>query len=99
MMRRVDGAPSRAVGQVGILILARTAAYVLGLATPVFLARRLTTDDFGTYREVLLIGFTIQSVFEVGLSSSLYYFLPSLNPMRGRAVTHSLAVLGSLGIL
>jgi O-antigen/teichoic acid export membrane protein len=84
------------LGNVGTLITARGFAYAFNIATPVLLARRLPTEQFGTYREVLLLGFTVASLLELGLPQSLYYFLPTNNPLRGRVVTQSLGVLVAL---
>ena len=61
------------------------------------LARLLTPEAFGTYKQFFLIAATLQLTGQLGLTQSLYYFLPRGGKERGAYVAQtflSLAVLG-----
>ncbi len=61
------------------LSLARLANYGLMLVSPIILARVLTVEDFGRYREFLLYGTVLQSLGGFAIYDSLLYFIPA-NP-------------------
>src|SRR5689334_1992002 len=59
------------------LSLARLANYGLMLVSPIILARVLTVEDFGRYREFLLYGTVLQSLGGFAIGDSLLYFIPA----------------------
>ena len=59
------------------LSLARLANYGLMLVSPIILARVLTVEDFGRYREFLLYGTVLQSLGGFVIGDSLLYFIPA----------------------
>lgn len=59
------------------LSLARLANYGLMLVSPIVLARVLTVEDFGRYREFLLYGTVLQSLGGFAIYDSLLYFIPA----------------------
>src|SRR4051812_6629109 len=70
---------SRHVGilkQAGPLMLGRGGATVLGFALPLILTRLLPQAEFGTYKQVWLVVTTACFMLQLGLSQSLYYFIP-----------------------
>lgn len=58
------------------LILARGASAVMTFAIPLCLARLLSTTDYGTYKQFVLVSRTLYAVLPFGVVQSLYYFLP-----------------------
>jgi O-antigen/teichoic acid export membrane protein len=66
------------------LSLARLANYGLMLVSPIILARVLTVEDFGRYREFLLYGTLLQAFGGFAIYDSLLYFIPAHpdNPWR-----------------
>ena len=59
------------------LSLARLANYGLMLVSPIVLARVLSVEDFGRYREFLLYGTVLQSLGGFAICDSLLYFIPA----------------------
>ncbi len=66
------------------LSLARLANYGLMLVSPIILARVLSVEDFGRYREFLLYGALLQAFGGFAIYDSLLYFIPAHpdNPWR-----------------
>jgi O-antigen/teichoic acid export membrane protein len=66
------------------LSLARLANYGLLLVSPIILARVLSVEDFGHYREFLLYGTLLQAFGGFAIYDSLLYFIPAHpdNPWR-----------------
>src|SRR5205823_9288521 len=54
---------------------------------------------FGTYKQFFLVSGTLLLVGQLGLTQSLYYFLPRGGAERGAYVTHTLIALALLGAL
>jgi O-antigen/teichoic acid export membrane protein len=91
---------ARAVlGQASPLVISRLASAALTFALPLVLVRLLDRDAFGTYKQFFLVGQTLLLVGQLGLTQSLYYFLPRGGAERGAYVTHALALLALLGAL
>ena len=90
------------IGQAGPLLLARGAATVLGFLLPLILARLLPQAQFGTYKQVWLVASTGYWMLQMGLTASLYYFIPRQDG-RGRAwYTQALcgvSLFGAIGAL
>jgi O-antigen/teichoic acid export membrane protein len=75
------GGPVRAgnkslIAQAGPLFLGRGGSTVLCLALPLLLTRLLPQAEYGTYKALFLVATTAFFVLQVGLSQSLYYFVP-----------------------
>ncbi|MGZ6143619.1 MAG: oligosaccharide flippase family protein [Myxococcales bacterium] len=68
--------PKGILGQAGPLMLGRGGATVLGFALPLILTRLLPQAEFGTYKQVWLVVTTACFMLQLGLSQSLYYFIP-----------------------
>jgi O-antigen/teichoic acid export membrane protein len=94
------GALMRAtLGQASPLVLARLCSAALTFALPLVLVRLLDPSAFGTYKQFFLIAQTLLLVGQLGLTQSLYYFLPRGGAERGAYVTHALVALSLLGAL
>jgi O-antigen/teichoic acid export membrane protein len=82
----------------------KATAYVLGFALPLLLVRRLSTDEFGLYKQVFLIVSTALTILPLGFSLSAYYFLPRESGERRNAIVFNVLcfnvlVGGVIGLL
>ena len=88
-----------ALGKSSPLVLARLGSAALTFALPLALVRLLEPEAFGTYKQFFLVAQTVLLIGQLGITQSLFYFLPRGGAERGayvvQAVT-SLAVLGAL---
>ncbi|TMB25927.1 MAG: hypothetical protein E6J61_23130 [Deltaproteobacteria bacterium] len=86
--------------QAGPLLVARGAATVLGFGLPLLLVRLLDQTSFGVYKQVWLVATSAFLMLQMGLTASLYYFLPRRDGNGAAYLTQSLAsvtVFGALG--
>src|SRR5262249_45465266 len=60
----------------GPLVLARFASAVVTTVVPLVLARAMAIAEYGTYKQLFLVGTTLTAIFTFGLPQSLYYFMP-----------------------
>lgn len=82
-----------------ILIIGRSLGMAAGFLVPVVLARTFNQHEFGTYKQLFLIYGTLFGIVQIGMSESLYYFLPRSREQAGRYVLNSVAVLTGMGLL
>jgi O-antigen/teichoic acid export membrane protein len=75
------------------LMAARAAAFAITFLTPIVLVRLFTQEEFGTYKQFLLVTYTFFSIAQIGFSESLFYFLPKRPDCAGRFVLNSLLIL------
>jgi O-antigen/teichoic acid export membrane protein len=80
------------------LLLARLGGAALTFAVPLVLARVLMPDSYGTFKQAWLLSQTLVLVFPMGLTQSLYYFLPRDPAGRDRYVAQALWVTAALGL-
>lgn len=95
---RTRKAASGLLGASSPLVGGRLVSAALTFALPLILARLLTPEAFGTYKQFFLIVMTLLMTGQLGLTQSLYYFLPRGGKERGSYITQtflSLLVLGS----
>jgi O-antigen/teichoic acid export membrane protein len=81
------------------LVAGRLVSAALTFALPLVLARLLTPEAFGTYKQFFLIISTVLLTGQLGLTQSLYYFLPRGGRERGAYVVQTLTTLTLLGAL
>ncbi|MGQ0505141.1 MAG: lipopolysaccharide biosynthesis protein [Myxococcaceae bacterium] len=70
------------LGRAGPLVLARLFAAGLTFAIPLVLARVLNLEDYGTYKQLILISTTLYMVLPFGMAQSLYFFIPRTEERR-----------------
>lgn len=83
----------------GPLVAGRFASFVITMAIPLVLARALELEDFGTYKQIFMIGMLLSQALPMGIAQSLYYFLPrsgTPRPYLGQTMA-VLTLLGALG--
>ena len=71
----------------------RALAYAAGFFVPIVLVRRMSPAEFGEYKQAFLLAETLFFVAQLGLATSLYYFLPRDPGRSGRYVANSLLLL------
>jgi O-antigen/teichoic acid export membrane protein len=81
------------------LLVARLAAAVLALAVPMVLARVLLPAAYGTFKQAWLVSQTVALMLPMGLTQSLYYFVPREPRDRDRYVAQTVWAHGVLGLL
>jgi O-antigen/teichoic acid export membrane protein len=86
------------LGASGPLVAGRVASAALTFALPLVLARLLSPEAFGTYKQFFLIASTLLLTGQLGLTQSLYYFLPRGGRERGAYVAQTVGGLALLGL-
>jgi O-antigen/teichoic acid export membrane protein len=81
-----------------LLMSGRTLAFAATFFIPVVLARIFDPAAFGTYKQLFLVHSTIYYIAQLGMASSLYYFLPRAPHEAGRYVANSMWFLGLAGL-
>ncbi|HEY6099593.1 MAG TPA: oligosaccharide flippase family protein, partial [Anaeromyxobacter sp.] len=79
------------------LMLARLAGAALTFVVPVVLARVLVPAAYGTFKQAWLVSQTLALVLPLGLTQSLYYFVPREPALRDRFVAQTLWAMTVLG--
>jgi O-antigen/teichoic acid export membrane protein len=87
------------LGRARPLLLARLAGAALTFAVPLVLARVLVPASYGTFKQGWLLSQTLQLVLPLGLTQSLYYFVPRDRASRDRYVAQTLWVTIAVGAL
>lgn len=80
-----------------VLMTGRAVGFVAVFIIPVLLARLFDLNEFGTYKQLFLIYTTLYCVGQLGMSESLFYFLPANPRLGGRYVLNAMLVLGLAG--
>ena len=97
MIARLQALFIKVLGACSPLVAGRLVSAALTFALPLVLARMLTPEEFGTYKQFFLIASTLQLTGQLGLTQSLLYFMPRGGKERGAYISQtffSLAVLG-----
>jgi O-antigen/teichoic acid export membrane protein len=81
-----------------LLVIGRTAGFVVSFVIPVVLARLFDRAEFGTYKQVFLIYATLYGLAQVGMAESLYYFIPRQRDEAGRHVANALITLALVAV-
>lgn len=80
-----------------VLMTGRTVGFVAVFIIPVLLARLFDLNEFGTYKQLFLIYTTLYCVGQLGMSESLFYFLPANPRLGGRYALNAMLVLSLAG--
>jgi O-antigen/teichoic acid export membrane protein len=81
------------------IMAGRTLGYAVVFLLPLVLVRTFSQEEFGTYKQVFLLYGTILNLAPMGMSESLFYFLPGAGKDGGRYVCNSMFVLIGLGLI
>jgi O-antigen/teichoic acid export membrane protein len=81
------------------LMLARLAGAALTFVVPMVLARVLVPASYGTFKQAWLLSQTLALVLPMGISQSLYYFVPREPASRDRFIAQTLWTLAGVGLV
>jgi O-antigen/teichoic acid export membrane protein len=81
-----------------VLMMGRALAFGGTFMIPLVLARVFDQAQFGTYKQLLLVFSTLYAVAPLGMSESLYYFLPREPRRAGAYVANTLLFLLVAGL-
>jgi O-antigen/teichoic acid export membrane protein len=82
-----------------LLMVGRTIAFAATFFIPVVIARVFDPAHFGTYKQLFLVQSTVYLIGQIGMATSLYYFLPLAPRDAGRYVANSLVFLAGAGMV
>lgn len=77
--------------------LSQGVTHVSRIGVAVVLVRLLTKEQFGSYRQVMLVAMFLGQLFSMQLPHSLYYFVPKLGDDRRRALLMQTLLLAVVG--
>jgi O-antigen/teichoic acid export membrane protein len=80
------------------LLAARLAGAALALVVPMVLARVLLPASYGTFKQAWLVSQTLALILPMGLTQSLYYFVPRERDRRDRYVAQTVWAHLALGL-
>jgi O-antigen/teichoic acid export membrane protein len=63
--------------QASYLMYGKLFAFSLRIFIPIILVRILSQDNYGLYRQILLVALTFDSLLRFGIPNSLFYFFPT----------------------
>ena len=81
-----------------VLMAGRMLAFAATFFIPVALARAFHPAAFGTYKQLFLIQNTVFYIAQMGMATTLYYFLPQNRGAVGRYIANSTTFLGAAGL-
>src|SRR4051812_39599112 len=96
---RAQGLAGKLFGRSGSLVLSRVLSAAITFALPLVLVRLVDPTGFGTYKQFFLVANTVLLVGKLGLSQSLYYFLPRDRKNAGAFAAQTFLCLTALGLL
>jgi O-antigen/teichoic acid export membrane protein len=78
-------------------LLAKTLGFVLSMALPLVLARRMEQVQLGLYKQAFLVVATAINVLPLGFGTNAYYFLPREPKRSGSVILNILLFHGIIG--
>src|SRR5256712_8269581 len=81
------------------LMTGRIVGFAVAFCLPLVLVRVFDQAEFGTYKQVFLIYWTLLVTAQLGCVESFYYFLPNASQNGGRYVLNAALVLAITGCL
>src|SRR5438094_10226468 len=82
-----------------MLMTGRALAFAVTFFVPAVLARVFTLAEIGTYKQFMLITYTLFSFGQFGLAECLFYFMPADPARAGRYALNSVVMLGLMGLV
>jgi len=79
------------------LIIGRSLAHAVAIILPIVLVRIFNKNDYGTYRQIVLIYGTFLPLLELGFRHSIYYFYPRDKTKRNALVSNTFFLLIVIG--
>lgn len=85
--------------QAGFLMAGRILAMPLAFFLPVVLVRFFSIEEFGHYKQLFLIFYTIIPFLDCGLSNSLFYFIPKYPHIKENILSQTCSILILISLL
>jgi O-antigen/teichoic acid export membrane protein len=89
----------RLLGPALLLTSGRAAAFGAAFFVPVILVRLFTVAEFGTYKQLFLVYSLLFYVAQLGIATSLFYFVPRTPEKSGRLTANAVLVLVGAGVV
>jgi O-antigen/teichoic acid export membrane protein len=86
-------------GPAFVLTAGRILAFGASFFIPVVLARRFSTAEFGTYKQIFILYDTLYFIAQAGLATSLFYFLPRAPRDSARYLANTALAIGTIGVV
>jgi len=80
-----------------MLMSGRAAGFIVTFFVPVVLARVFTQEEFGTYKQLFLIAYTLFPFVQLCFAECLFYFIPGRPECSPKFVTNSILMLAVAG--
>ena len=90
---------NRLFGRSGSLVMSRLLSAAITFGLPLALVRLIDPTGFGTYKQFFLVSNTILLVGQLGLTQSLFYFLPREKETAGSYAAQTFFSLAIIGVL
>ncbi|MCK4956925.1 MAG: oligosaccharide flippase family protein, partial [Candidatus Cloacimonetes bacterium] len=82
------------------VVIGKSSEKIILLLIAIILARYLTMQEFGNYRQVMLVFSTLVVIFTLGIPNSINYFVPLFTHNRQKTmIIQTFIVLSALGIV
>jgi O-antigen/teichoic acid export membrane protein len=97
-LEKIRSVARERLGNAAPLVLARVASLMVTVCLPFVLARLLTPAQFGVYKQFFLIAATTLQMMQLGMTQSLFYFVPrAARP--GPFILQSALALAAIGAI
>ncbi|MBM9538520.1 oligosaccharide flippase family protein, partial [Desulfobulbus alkaliphilus] len=75
--------------QASLLMAGRILSMPLTFLVPIVLVRVFTVEEFGVYKQLFMIFYVILPIVDLGISQSLFYFMPKYAEYRDRILSQT----------
>ena len=83
-----------------VIMLSQSLSQATALVLGIILVRMISQQDFGTFRQVMLVYMFLAGVISLQLPNSLYYFVPKLGAQQQRRLLlQTMGVTGALALV
>ncbi len=80
-----------------LLMLGRILPMPLAFCVPIVLARLMSMHEFGVYKQVFMVFAVFIPLVDLGITNSLYYFIPRMREEKDRILLHTILLQGIAG--
>jgi O-antigen/teichoic acid export membrane protein len=96
---RAGALAAKLFGRSGSLVLSRVLSAAITFGLPLALVRLVDPAGFGTYKQFFLVSSTALLVGQLGLTQSLFYFIPRERENAGSYAAQTFLSLAAIGVL
>jgi O-antigen/teichoic acid export membrane protein len=95
---RAQALATKLFGRSGSLVLSRVLSAIITFGLPLALVRLVDPTGYGTYKQFFLVANTALLIGPMGMTQSLFYFLPRDKSGAGSYAAHSFVALFAIGL-